>query len=108
MTNHFAAYTVPVPGGHWGMCRFAHNAKPWPILDGNKPKVFPRETDALIAAQGNVIKHINGTLRRDGETIAICKADAAFPGLDPFVRNKAGKRVPVERKARKGGERVSA
>lgn len=103
--NHFAAYTVPVPGGHWAMCRFSHNAKPWPILDGDKPKVFPRETDALIAAQGNVIKHINGTMRRDGETIAICKADSAFPGLDPFVRNKAGKQVLVERKPRKGGER---
>lgn len=106
--NHFAAYTVPVIGGYWAMCRFAQNAKPWPILEDEKPKVFPRETDALIAAQGNVIKHINGTMRRDGETIAICKADAAFPGLDPFVRNKAGKRVPVERKPRKGGERVSA
>lgn len=107
--NHFAAYTKPVPGGHWAMCRFAQNAQPWPILEGDKPKIFARETDALIAAQGNVIKHINGTMRRDGETIAICKADAAFPGLSPFVKAKgSNKQVPVERKARKGGERIPA
>lgn len=87
------------------MCRFAQNAQPWPILDGDKPKVFPREADALIAAQGNVIKHVNGTMRRDGETIAMCKADEAFPGLKPYVRSKGGKQVLVERKARKGGER---
>lgn len=87
------------------MCRFAQNAQPWPILDGDKPLIFTTAKDALIAAQGHVIKHINGTMRRDGETIAICKADAAFPGLDPFVRNKGGRQVTVERKARKGGER---
>lgn len=103
--NHFAAYTKPVPGGHWAMCRFAQNAQPWPILEGDKPKVFPVQAEALIAAQGHVIKHINGTMRRDGETIATSKADAAFPGLKPFVKAKgSNKRTIVEKVGRKGKE----
>lgn len=106
--NCIAAYPVPVPGGFRAMVRLSHKAQPWPLMEGDAPRIYPTFDSAKIAAMEHVIKHINGTLRRDGETIAICKADAAFPGLDPFVRNKAGKRVPVERKARKGGERVSA
>jgi len=103
--NHFAAYTKPVPGGHWAMCRFAQNAQPWPILEGDKPKVFPVQTDALIAAQGHVIKHINGTMRRDGETIkAVSDADAHF-NLKPFVKAKgSNKRTIVEKVGRKGKE----
>ncbi|MBO9108759.1 hypothetical protein J5288_08590 [Agrobacterium sp. S2/73] len=103
--NHFAAYTKPVPGGHWAMCRFAQNAQPWPILEGDKPKVFPVQTEALIAAQGHVIKHINGTMRRDGETIkAVSDADAHFK-LKPFVKAKgSNKRTIVEKVGRKGKE----
>ncbi|MDH7801297.1 MULTISPECIES: hypothetical protein [unclassified Rhizobium] len=103
--NHFAAYTKPVPGGHWAMCRFAQNAQPWPILEGDKPKVFPVQADALIAAQGHVIKHINGTMRRDGETIkAVSDADAHF-NLKPFVKAKgSNKRTIVEKVGRKGKE----
>lgn len=102
--NHFAAYTKPVPGGHWAMCRFAQNAKPWPILEHEKPKVFTKDTDALIAAQRLVIDHINGTMRRDGETIQISNADAHFK-LKPFVKAKGSqKRTVVERKDSKGKE----
>lgn len=103
--NHFAAYTKPVPGGHWAMCRFAQNAQPWPILDGDKPKVFSAQVDALIAAQGHVINHINGTMRRDGETIkAVSDADAHF-NLQPFVKAKGSqKRTIVETKPSKGKE----
>jgi hypothetical protein len=87
------------------MCRFAQNAQPWPILEGDKPKVFPVQAEALIAAQGHVIKHINGTMRRDGETIATSKADAAFPNLKPFVKAKgSNKRTIVEKVGRKGKE----
>lgn len=106
--NCIAAYPVPVPGGFRAMVRLSHKAQPWPLMSGEVPTIYPTFDAAKIAAMEHVIKHINGTLRRDGETIAICKADSAFPGLDPFVRNKAGKRVPVERKPRKGGERIPA
>lgn len=103
--NHFAAYTKPVPGGHWAMCRFAQNAQSWPILEGDKPKVFPVQAEALIAAQGHVIKHINGTMRRDGETLkAVSEADAHF-NLKPFVKAKgSNKRTIVEKVGRKGKE----
>lgn len=89
--NHFAAYATPVPGGFWGMCRYAHNSKPWPIMDGDKPKVFTVQSAAIIAAQDAVIKHINGTMRRDGERVQSLKAaaDRLFMG--------GGKTVKVER-----------
>jgi hypothetical protein len=89
--NHFAAYSVPVPGGFWAMCRFAQNARPWPIMDGDRPKIFAVRSAAIIAAQDHVIKHINGTMRRDGEKIdaAKCKAERLF--------RKGGKVIPVER-----------
>ncbi len=74
--NHFSAYSVPVPGGFWGMCRYAHNANPWPIMDGDKPKVFAVQSAAIIAAQDAVIKHINGTMRRDGVKCEAAKAAA--------------------------------
>ncbi|MCL6653506.1 hypothetical protein A6R70_14530 [Agrobacterium rubi] len=97
--NHFAAYSVPVPGGHWAMCRFAQNAQPWPILDGDKPLIFPTDTAALIAAQAHVIKHINGTMRRDGAVLeARSKADAIF-NLPGSVKAKGReKRTEVERR----------
>ena len=103
--NHFAAYTVPVPGGHWAMCRFAQNAQPWPIMNGDKPMIYPTVTEALIVAQKKVIDHINGTMRRDGETIkAVSDADAHF-NLKPFVKAKgSNKRTIVETVGRKGKE----
>ncbi len=105
--NHFAAYTKPVPGGHWAMCRFAQNAQPWPILEGDKPKVFPTMKDALIAAQGHVIKHINGTMRRDGEVIkAVSEADAHFK-LKPFVKAKGSNKRTIVEKARRKGKEIS-
>ncbi len=97
--NHFAAYSVPVPGGHWAMCRFAQNAQPWPILDGDKPQVYPTAAQALIAAQGHVIKHINGTMRRDGAVLeARSKADELF-NLPRSIKAKGReKRTEVERR----------
>ena len=100
--NCFAAYTVPVIGGHWAMCRFAQNAKPWPLMDEDKPKVFPIKSDALIAAQAHVIKHINGTMRRDGAVLeARSKADALF-NLTPTIKQR-GKHRPftVERREKR-------
>ncbi|MEN0115413.1 MAG: hypothetical protein AAGD15_01715 [Agrobacterium cavarae] len=107
--NCIAAYPVPVPGGFRAMVRLSHKAQPWPLMNGDAPRIYPTFDAAKIAAMEHVIKHINGTMRRDGETIAICNADAAFPGLSPFVKAKgSNKQVPVERKARKGGERSFA
>jgi hypothetical protein len=67
-------------------------------MEDEKPKVFPTKSDALIAAQGHVIKHINGTMRRDGETIQMSKADAHF-NLKPWVKAKGSeKRTEVDRR----------
>ncbi len=96
--NHFAAYSIPVPGGFWGMCWFAQNAQPWPIMQGDRPRVFTVQSAAIIAAQDAVIKHINGTMRRDGDTIAAGRADAAFPTLKPFTRAKGSGRLTLVEK----------
>lgn len=100
--NCFAAYTVPVIGGFWAMCRFAQNAKPWPLMDEDKPKVFPVRSDALIAAQGHVIQHINGTMRRDGAVLeARSKADALF-NLNPTIKQRGKQRpITVERREKR-------
>jgi hypothetical protein len=92
--NCFAAYAVPVPRGYHAMCRFAQNARPWPILEDGKPKVFPDRSQALIAAQAHVIEHINGTMRRDGEVISAVRSEA-----DKLFRS-GGKIIPIERAAR--------
>jgi hypothetical protein len=86
------------------MVRLSHKAKPWPLMTGDAPTIYPTSDAALIAAQGHVIKHINGTMRRDGETIQIINADAHFK-LKPFVKAKGSqKRTVVERKDSKGKE----
>lgn len=94
--NCIAAYAVPVPLGYHAMCRFSHNAKPWPIMEGEKPKVYPDRTEALIAAQAHVIEHINGTMRRDGVTLstAMSEAEALFK---PILRKAGRKPVLVEK-----------
>jgi len=81
------------------MCRFAQNAQPWPILDGDKPLIYPSAAQALIAAQGHVIQHINGTMRRDGAVLeARSKADELF-NLPRSVKAKGReKRTEVERR----------
>lgn len=103
--NCIAAYPVPVPGGFRAMVRLSHKAQPWPLMNGDTPRIYPTFDAAKIAAMEHVIKHINGTMRRDGETIATSKADAAFPGLKPFVKAKgSNKRTIVEKVGRKGKE----
>lgn len=92
--NCLAAYAVPVPRGYHAMCRFSHNARPWPILEDGKPKVFPDRSQALIAAQAHVIEHINGTMRRDGETLS----SSARSDAEKLFRG-GGKVIPVERKS---------
>jgi hypothetical protein len=97
--NCIAACAVPVPLGYHAMCRFSHNAKPWPIMDGDKPKVFTVRADALIAAQQHVIDHINGTMRRDGVTLsaALSEAEKLFR---PVIRKAGRKAVVVEMRAK--------
>ncbi|NTS31291.1 hypothetical protein HQ945_08485 [Phyllobacterium sp. BT25] len=79
------------------MCRFSHDAKPWPIMDGKNPKVYTDRNEALIAAQAHVISHINGTYRRDGETLptAISEAEKQWGAI--YVK---GREVKIERKER--------
>ncbi|WP_027685078.1 hypothetical protein [Rhizobium leguminosarum] len=62
-------------------------------MDGDRPKVFQVQSAAIIAAQDQVIKHINGTMRRDGERI-----DAAKSKADRLFR-KGGRVVEVERRS---------
>lgn len=74
--NHIAAYPIPVPGGYRAMVRLSHKAQPWPIMDGDRPAIFPTWDKAKIAAQEHVINHINGTMRRDGVRCEVAKAAA--------------------------------
>jgi hypothetical protein len=78
--NEFAGYTRPVPGGHWGMLRFARDGKPKPIMgDGDKPIVFPTEVEALRAVNRHLLAYFNGSYRRDGAKIeARSEAEALF------------------------------
>lgn len=99
--NHIAAYPVPVPGGFKAMVRLSHKAQPWPLMEGDRPAIYPTWDAAKIAAQEHVIDHINGTMRRDGETIAVSKAEAVFNGLKPFIRQRvSNRRTKVERRER--------
>lgn len=91
--NHLAAYPVPVPGGYRAMVRLSHKAQPWPVMDGDKPAIYPTFDKAKIAAQEHVIEHINGTMRRDG-----VKCEAAKVAAERLFRN--GRKIEVERKVR--------
>lgn len=89
--NHIAAYPVPVPRGFHAMVRLSHKAQPWPLMEGDAPRVYPTSDAARIAAQAHVIAHINGTLVRDGERCAPLKAAA-----DKLFRK--GRAIEVERR----------
>lgn len=95
--NCIAAYVVPVPLGYQAMCRFSHNAKPWPIMDGDKPKVYQDRMQALIAAQAHVIEHINGTMHRAGERLSTTVSEAEKQWGAIFVK---GREVKIARKGR--------
>ncbi len=95
--NEFAGYTKAVPGGHWGMLRFARDGHPKPIMGKGEPHVFPTEVEALRAVNKHLVGYMNGPeYRRDGAKIeATSSGDAMFPGLKPIFRK--GKRIAVER-----------
>ena len=73
------------------MVRLSHKAQPWPVMDGDKPAIYPTFDKAKIAAQEHVIEHINGTMRRDG-----VKCEAAKVAAERIFRK--GKSIPVERR----------
>jgi hypothetical protein len=88
--NHFAGFTVPVAGGHYAMLRFAEDGQAEPVLaPGGKPTVFPTELEAWKAVAQNLLRYINGHMRRDGETITSAR-DAA----ERIFRK--GRMIPVE------------
>jgi hypothetical protein len=95
--NEFAGYTKSVPGGHWGMLRFARDGHPKPIMgEGRKPHVFPTEVEALRAVNRHLLAYFNGHLVRDGETLQPRSgADALFSNLKPFVRQRGKERLTV-------------
>jgi len=97
--NEFAGYTRPVPGGHWAMLRFARDGHPKPLMDGDKPFVFPTEVEALRAVNRHLLAYFNGHLVRDGEVIkAVSEADTHF-NLKPFVKQRGKSRlIEVERR----------
>lgn len=90
--NHISAYAVPVPRGYHAMVRLSHKAQPWPLMEGDAPKVYPTSDAAKIAAQAHVIAHINGTLVRSGDRCAPLKEAA-----NKLFRK--GRPIEVERKA---------
>ncbi|NTE87222.1 hypothetical protein [Agrobacterium rubi] len=100
--NCIAAYPVPVPGGYRAMVRLSHKAQPWPLMNGEAPTIYPTFDAAKIAAMEHVIKHINGTMRRDGAILeARSKADALF-NLNPTIKQRGKQRpITVERREKR-------
>lgn len=83
--NEFAGYTRPVPGGHWGMLRFAREGKPKRIMgERDKPLAFETELEALRALTKHLLSHFNGDYRRDGAKIQASSACDALFNLKPF------------------------
>ena len=90
--NVLEAYATPCVGGYHGMVRYSHKAQAWPVMRGEQPIVFKVESAAIIAAQDQLIRHINDTLRRQGD-----KMEASKIAADKLFR-KGGKVVAVERR----------
>lgn len=92
--NEFAGYTRPVPGGHWGMLRFARDGQPKPIMgEGGAPVVFPTEIEALRAVNRHLLRYFNGEYLRDGaKAERYAAADSLF-NLRPIRKN--GKVIEV-------------
>ncbi|WP_141683636.1 hypothetical protein [Rhizobium sp. AC27/96] len=74
--NEFAGFTRPVPGGHWAMLRFARDGQPKPLMNGDKPFVFPTEVEALRAVNCHLLAYFNGHLVRSGEIIGSHRQEA--------------------------------
>ncbi|TQX91293.1 hypothetical protein EQW76_00710 [Rhizobium sp. rho-13.1] len=74
--NVLEAYATPCVGGYHGMVRYSHKAQAWPVMRGEQPIVFKVESAAIIAAQDQLIRHINGTLRSSGFKMDAAKASA--------------------------------
>ncbi len=92
--NEYAGYPHPVPSGWWAMLRFARDGKPKPIMgDGDKPIVFPTETEALREINRHLLRYFNGQYLRDGaKAERFLAADAIF-SLKPIRRG--GKVIEV-------------
>lgn len=98
--NHVTGYARPVPMGYWAMVRFDRDSKPNPVKGkGGKPIVFETEAQALREVVTHLCAYFSSPMFRNGEVIVASVADAAFPGLKPFVKQRGkGRRVTVERK----------
>lgn len=80
MTNHFHAKAVFEHGVWRAMVRYVHKASYWPVMDGDRPASFETREAAEIAALREQERHINGTLRRDGERLQARNAAEALFG----------------------------
>lgn len=71
------------------MLRFAEDGQAEPVLaPGGKPMVFPTEAEAWKAVTENLLKYINGRMRRDGEIVPAREA------AERIFRK--GRLIPVE------------
>ncbi|NLS03601.1 hypothetical protein HGP14_09545 [Rhizobium sp. P32RR-XVIII] len=94
--NEFAGYTRPVPGGHWGMLRFARDGHPKPIMgEGDRPIVFATELEALRAVNRHLLAYFNGDYRRDGAKLEASSAGDALFNLKPFVKQRGKERRTI-------------
>ena len=102
MTNKYAAYPQPIPGGYRAMIRVCRDAKPNPVMaKGDKPKVLDTEGAAWKEIALHLLAFMNGAEIRgeqfNGGTNT-SSADAHF-NLQPFVKAKGReKRTEVERR----------
>ncbi|PYE89611.1 hypothetical protein [Phyllobacterium leguminum] len=95
--NQFAGYVIETPIGYRAMLRFAHEARPGPILGpGGNPVIFQTDAEAWKAVATHLLAYFNGDLRRHGATLTTARseADALFPTL-----HRKGRAITVERRA---------
>lgn len=98
--NHVSGYARPVPMGYWAMLRFDRDSKPNPVKGkGGKPIIFETEAQALREVVTHLCAYFSSPMFRDGEVFGASVADAAFPGLKPFVKQRGkGRHIEVQRK----------
>lgn len=102
--NKYSAYPQPVPGGFRCMIRVCRDARPNPVMaPGDKPKVLDSEGEAWKEIAMHLLAFMNGREIR-GEVFegvsSHSAADATFPNLQPFVKQRGKQRLTQVERAR--------
>ena len=81
--NESRAYALPRPmGKFWAMVRLPRDGQAKPVTEWcstdkkMKPKRFDDRYSALRAATDALEQYLNSNMRRDGETLSVCRSEA--------------------------------